>query len=185
MRLHSCFWSVLYFMRLLILAEIDSSFENWYQRSVQKVGFIQYSSLKLLKYHIRGIFFFTALSYKWRTGEYEIRVNVTKETDSEEKRVIEWEENERTSRGSTVELIRIDHPTADTLITVLYVIITQGCPALDSFNFSTSVHHLLGRLRALRSLIADRVRLPSAWLRWLLMRPFSWHHSGGTNLWVV
>lgn len=53
------------------------------------MGFIQYSSLKLLKYHIRGIFFFIALSYKWRTGEYEIRVNVTKETDSEEERVIE------------------------------------------------------------------------------------------------
>lgn len=55
-----------------------------------------------------------------------------------------------------MELIRIDSPhIADTLITALYVIKTQSCPAMDSFNFSASVHHVIGRLRALCSLIAD------------------------------
>lgn len=41
------------------------------------------------------------------------------------------------------------------------------------------------RLRASWGVIVNRVTLASVWLRWLLMRPFYWHHSGGTNLWVV
>lgn len=92
----------------------------------------------------------------------------------------------RKRRGSAVEPIRIDFPNAtDSLITVLHIVITQGCPTIDGFNFSSSVHHVQGRLRALCGLISGRFRLPSVWLHWLLMNLFYWSelYSGRANLW--
>lgn len=54
-------------------------------------------------------------------------------------------------------------------------------PWTVSISPPVSIMHS-GGPRAAQGLIADRVGLPSACLRRLLMRPFSWQHSGGTNL---